>query len=80
MINVTFDPTAVGTNAGSVVTADNAANSPQSVGLTGTGASTTITFAPTSLSFGSQALNVKSAAKTLQLTNNTGARIDVLEA
>ncbi|MGA2099544.1 MAG: choice-of-anchor D domain-containing protein [Candidatus Sulfotelmatobacter sp.] len=74
-INVTFDPTVVGTNSGSVVITDNAANSPQSVGLSGTGASTSITFAPTSLSFGTEALNVKSAAKTLQLSNTTGARL-----
>jgi hypothetical protein len=38
-ISVTFTPTAAGARAGALTVADNAANSPQTVGLTGTGAS-----------------------------------------
>ena len=74
-ISVLFTPTVVGTNAGTVVITDSAANSPQSATLTGTGSTTTVTFAPTSLNFGNQALNVKSAAQTLTLTNKGTAKL-----
>ncbi len=74
-INVLFTPTIVGTNTGTVVITDSAANSPQSAALTGTGSTTTITFTPTSLNFGNQALNVKSAAQTLTLKNNGTAKL-----
>ncbi len=74
-ISVGFTPTVVGANPGTVSITDNAANSPQSVRLTGTGTATNITFAPTSLNFGNQALNVKSAAQAVKLTNKTAARL-----
>ena len=74
-ISVGFTPTVVGANPGTVSITDNAANSPQSVSLTGTGTATNITFAPTSLNFGNQALNVKSAAQAVKLTNKTAARL-----
>ena len=74
-ISVAFTPTAVGSNPGTVLITDNAANSPQSVSLTGTGITTRVTFAPTSLNFGNQALNVKSAAKPVKLTNGTTTRL-----
>jgi len=63
-INVTFKPTQRGTRTGAVSIADNAAGSPQTVSLTGTG--TVVEFNPASLSFGT-------VGKTLTTTlSNTG--------
>jgi hypothetical protein len=64
-INVTFKPTQRGTRTGAVSIADNAAGSPQTVSLTGTG--TVVEFNPASLSFGT-------VGKTLTTTlSNTGS-------
>ena len=41
-VNVTFNPTASGTRTGALTINDNAVDSPQTVSLTGTGASTTV--------------------------------------
>jgi hypothetical protein len=68
-VNVTFAPTDVGTIGGAVTIADNASNSPQIVGLSGTGA-TPITLSPASLAFGNQAVGTTSPAKTVTVTNN----------
>jgi hypothetical protein len=76
-INVVFNPTATGTRHGTVAVTDNATTSPQSVNLTGTGATPNIVFAPTNLNFGSQALNTTSATKTFKLSNNTGAKLTI---
>jgi hypothetical protein len=67
-ISVTFKPTQRGTRTGTLSITDNAAGSPQTVSLTGTG--TVVEFNPASLSFGS----VKRAgSKTLTTTlSNTG--------
>jgi hypothetical protein len=50
-ISVTFKPTQRGPRTGTLSITDNAAGSPQTVSLTGTG--TVVEFNPTSLSFGS---------------------------
>ena len=76
-INVVFTPTTTGARHGTVVVTDNATTSPQSVTLTGTGATTTLVFAPTNLNFGTEALNTTSALKTVKLTNNTGAKLTI---
>ena len=64
---VTFKPTASGTRSAALSVTDNAAGSPQPVPLTGIG--TTAKLSPTSLSFGTVAIGVTSAAKTVTLTN-----------
>ena len=76
-ISVFFTPTATGTLTGTVVVTDNAANSPQTVTMTGTGATNTVALSPTSLSFGNQTVNTTSAAKVIKLTNNTGAKLTI---
>ncbi len=69
-INVTFTPTATGTVTGTLSISDNVAGSPQTVSLTGTGASAPgLSLSPTSLTFASQGLDTTSAAKTVTLTN-----------
>ena len=79
-ISVTFKPTASGARTAAVSLADNATGSPQTVPLTGTGAAANapvVTLAPTSLTFGSQALNTTSPAQTVTLTNSGNAALTV---
>ena len=76
-INVVFAPLSTGTLSGAVLITDNAAGSPQVVFLSGTGTAggTTVTLSPTALSFGNQAINTTSAAKTVTLTNTGSASL-----
>jgi Abnormal spindle-like microcephaly-assoc'd, ASPM-SPD-2-Hydin/Beta-propeller repeat len=66
-ITVTFKPTSSGTRAATVSVADNAAGSPQTLSLTGTG--TFVKLAPSSLNFGSVPVGQTSSAKAVTLTN-----------
>ena len=70
-INITFTPTALGAAAATLTITDNAANSPQSFNLTGTGVSagTSVTLAPTSLSFSNQLVSTVSSPQTVTITN-----------
>ncbi len=69
-IGVTLTPAAVGPVApGQLVVTSNASNSPQTVGLSGTGVAPT-TLTPASLAFGNQVLGISSSIKTLTLKNN----------
>jgi trimeric autotransporter adhesin len=78
-ISVTFTPTAVGARASAVVVTDNAADSPQSIALTGTGVATAavVSLNPTSLTFASQNTNTTSAAKTVTVTNTGNATLNI---
>jgi hypothetical protein len=71
-ISVVFTPTAAGLRTGTLSIADNAANSPQAVSLTGTGiavgANITITPSAT-VNFGNQLINTTSGAITTTVTN-----------
>jgi hypothetical protein len=64
---VTFKPTAEGTRSGTVTITDNAANSPQTVALTGTG--TVVELSPATVDFGNQSVGTRSPARKLTLTN-----------
>jgi hypothetical protein len=68
-VDVTFSPTAAGVRTGALTFTDNAANSPQTVSLTGTG-SAPVTISPASLAFGSQPVGMTSGAQTVKLTNH----------
>ncbi|HEX3821255.1 MAG TPA: choice-of-anchor D domain-containing protein [Candidatus Sulfotelmatobacter sp.] len=68
-INVFFTPTATGTRNGTLTINDDAANSPQTATLTGTGVSTAISLSATSLAFGNQVLNTTSAGQSITVTN-----------
>jgi hypothetical protein len=78
-ISVTFTPTAVGARASAVVVTDNAADSPQSIALSGTGVATAavVSLNPTSLTFASQNTNTTSAAKTVTVTNTGNATLNI---
>jgi len=74
-ISVTFKPTASGTRSASLSVTDNAPGSPQKVPLSGTG--TTAKLSPTSLSFGTVAIGVASATKTVTLKNTGTASLTI---
>ena len=65
-VSVTFTPSAAGSRTATLSINDNAANSPQTVSLSGTG--TAVTLSTTFLSFGAQLMG-SSSLKTVTLTN-----------
>ncbi|HEV2176432.1 MAG TPA: FG-GAP-like repeat-containing protein [Terriglobia bacterium] len=66
-ISVKFRPTAINTLTATLNVNDNAAGSPQTVSLTGTG--TQVQLLPKSLNFGSVTVGTKSGVKKVTLTN-----------
>jgi hypothetical protein len=76
-ITTTFTPTATGTRTASLSIADNAAGSPQSVALSGTGTAPAVTLSPTTLTFASQTVGTTSAAQTVTLTNSGTAPLTI---
>ena len=78
-VSVTFTPAASGARTATLRIADNASGSPQTVSLTGTGASTALvaSVSPTSLAFGNQSVGARSAAQTVTLTNSGNAALSV---
>ena len=69
-IDVYFTPSVTGTRTGTLTITDDASNSPQTVALTGIGASSAISISPTTLSFGTQVVNTSSAGQKVTVTNN----------
>jgi hypothetical protein len=67
-VYVTFTPTGPGKVAGNLTFADNAANSPQSVELSGIGLEPA-TLLPTSVTYAAQIAGTTSSPKTFTLTN-----------
>ena len=75
-ISVSFSPTVLGARSGSVVINSDAANSPATVTLSGTGiVSPVVSLNPTSLTFNNQAVGSTSAAQTVTLTNTGGVTL-----
>ena len=80
-LSITFTPSGVGTRNGSIVIVDNAATSPQTIYLTGTGSSNVPGFnlsAP--LFFGAVLTNSTSPAQTVTITNSGGAPLMITSA
>jgi hypothetical protein len=75
-INVRFKPHDRGTHAGAVTITDNAANSPQTVSLTGLG--TAVSLLPSSLDFGDQNVGTNSQPQVATFTNHGIAAVDNL--
>jgi hypothetical protein len=70
-IGVTFTPAGSGTRTATLNVNDNAANSPQTVSLTGTGSTGPIlSFSPTSVNFGNQITGTTSGVSAIQVTNS----------
>ncbi|MGO8790035.1 MAG: choice-of-anchor D domain-containing protein, partial [Terriglobia bacterium] len=84
-ITITFKPSASGARTATLNIADNVTGSPQTVSLSGTGTSTgalaavaaTVSLSSTSLAFGSEPLQMTSAAQTVTLTNSGTATLIV---
>jgi hypothetical protein len=76
-ISVTFTPAASGSFTASVSVADNASGSPQTVALSGTGASPGVSLSPSSLSFGNEAVGVVSPSQTITLSNTGNAALSI---
>jgi len=76
-ISVTFRPTIVGTDNGTLSAVDNASNSPQSVPLTGTGVGALATVTPSTLTYGVQLIGTSSASQAATLTNGGNAALTV---
>jgi 6-phosphogluconolactonase (cycloisomerase 2 family) len=69
---VKFSPTLAGVVPGAVTITDNAADSPQSLSLTGSGIQF-VTLSPASLTFAAQGLGTTSPSQTVTLTNHQPA-------
>ncbi len=76
-ISVTFTPVGSGTRVGSIQLQDNAAGSPHVVTLTGYGATSSASVAPTSLDFGVQRVGTASSAQRITYTNISGVTLHV---
>ena len=77
-ITVTFTPSASGTASGTLSVTDNAAGSPQTVSLTGTGASPAASLSATTLNFGSQPVGTSSTTtQSVVLTNSGNTNLSV---
>lgn len=72
---VAFKPSSKGAKIGAVTFTDNAAGSPQSLPLSGTG--TLVAFSPMSLNFGNVKKGTTSAPQTITLTNNGTSALNV---
>ena len=73
--NVTFAPAVAGVLSASLTITDTAANSPQTISLSGTGIQASIAISPTSLNFSGQNLGTTSAPHRVTLTNSGSATI-----
>lgn len=80
-VAVAFKPTATGTRTAAVTFTDDAAGSPHSVSLSGTGAtpptSPAVTLSAASLTFGSQNTGTTSATQDVTLTNSGTATLNI---
>jgi pro-kumamolisin-like protein/centrosomal CEP192-like protein len=81
-ISVEFKPAASGTLIAALQVSDNAAGSPQSVSLSGTGAATApvVSLTPKSLTFTSTKVGFTSAAKVVTLKNTGTATLNIKSA
>jgi hypothetical protein len=68
-INVTFTPTNTGTRSAVVTIADNAAGTPHSIALSGTGKTGQIKLTPDPVAFGVQTLGTTSASQQVKVQN-----------
>jgi Abnormal spindle-like microcephaly-assoc'd, ASPM-SPD-2-Hydin len=68
-ITASFKPTAAGALTATITITDSASNSPQTIGLTGTG-ELPVALSPANLSFGTVKVGTTSAPQTIKVTNN----------
>jgi uncharacterized repeat protein (TIGR01451 family) len=80
VINVTFSPTATGSRSGTLNITSNAASSPDTVALTGTGVAPIITVTPGSLAFGTVPIGTISGPQNVTVTNSGTSGLSVTGA
>jgi uncharacterized repeat protein (TIGR01451 family) len=80
VINVTFSPTATGSRSGTLTITSNAASSPDTVALTGTGVAPVITVTPGSLAFGTVPIGTISSPQNVTVTNSGTSGLNVTGA
>jgi phospholipase C len=68
-ISVTFTPSILGSDNGTLTFTDNAPDSPETAPLSGTGVTSTVSRSPGSLSFGNQDVGTPSPPQTVTVTN-----------
>jgi hypothetical protein len=78
-INVTFTPESTGTVTDEFTITDNAANSPHTLTVTGTGVTqaTSVTVSPTTLTFPNTQVSAVSKAQTVTITNTGTSTLDI---
>jgi Abnormal spindle-like microcephaly-assoc'd, ASPM-SPD-2-Hydin/Galactose oxidase, central domain/Kelch motif len=74
-IRVAFSPSDKGVRSGAVTITDDAANSPQTIALTGTG--TVVQLSPMNLNFGNQRVGTISPPHTVTLTNTGSTPLNI---
>src|SRR2546426_875522 len=79
-VGLKFQPASTGAKSASLSVADDAAGSPQSVSLAGTGIAPAVTLAPTNLAFGTQRVSTPSPVQTVTLTNSGTAPLSIATA
>ncbi|MBI3670423.1 MAG: choice-of-anchor D domain-containing protein [Acidobacteria bacterium] len=76
-IRVTFSPTAAGARSAGVTIIDDAAGSPQTITLSGTGTASALLVSPASVSFGNQNVGTSSPASSITLTNSGSSPLTI---
>jgi hypothetical protein len=76
-VQVRFKPTARGARTAALTFTDNAAGSPHSVALNGTGLASEVTFSPTSVAFGDQRTGTTSAEQQVTITNTGNSDLTI---
>jgi len=76
-INVTFTPTVVGGQSGTLIITSNAFGSPHTVGLNGIGLGPVATLSTANLDFSNQPLGIASAPRLVNLSNSGNAALTI---
>jgi len=76
-VSVYFTPSTSGNRTASLTISDDAANSPQTISLAGSGASSSISMSPSTLAFGNQAIGSPSTTQTVTITNSGFANVAI---
>jgi hypothetical protein len=76
-VTLTLTPSTTGTRSAVLSIADNAANTPQNVSLTGVGSNSNATLTPASLTYAAQVIGTSSPAQAATLTNTGSVAITI---
>ncbi len=76
-ISVSFTPTVTGSRGGMLTIAENAADTPRTIPLSGTGAGGSTSISPSGLSFGNVLQNTTTPAKLVTFKNATAAKLTI---